>query len=201
MADLDRFFPLVMPYAMTCPEPTAEQAVRRAAIEFCEAVRPWRYVDTLTTTGTNPEPVGIPAQSEIHQIEEAWFDGCKLDRVTYVDGSSYERDGEGTPKMIYQDGPDAVVLSPTTVGPLCISLFLKPTITAETLPDFFLSQYAQVIAYGALARILMIPDQPFSEPQRAAVFAEAFERAMVKNFRVASAGQQRAPRRTHARYF
>lgn len=201
MAEFYRFLPLVLPYAMTCPEPVAEAHLRWAAIDFCEATRPWRYVDTLTTTGVNPEPIGIPAGSEIHQIEEAWFDERKLDRVSYVDGSPYANMGEGMPSVIYQDGPDAVVLSPTTVGSLRISLFLKPAVNANTLPDFFLSQYAQAIANGALARILMIPDQPFSEPQRAAVFAAAFERAKAKNFRAGSAGQQRAPRRTHARYF
>lgn len=199
--ELDRFLPLVLPYVTTCPDVTAEQYVRRAAIEFCEAVRPWRYVDTLTTTGANPEPIGIPAQSEIHQIEEAWFEDSKLDRLSYVDGSQLAGEGEGVPSAIYQDGPDAIWLSPSAVGPLRLSLFLKPSATATTLPDFFMAQYAQVIADGALSRILMLPEQPFSNPALGSRFAASFEGAKVKYFRVASAGQQRAPRRTHARYF
>lgn len=199
--ELDRFLHLVLPYATSCPDVTAEQYVLQAAIEFCEAVRPWRYVDTFTTIGTNPEPVAIPAQSEIHQIEEAWFEGRKLDRATYVEGTALAGRGEGAPSVIYQAGPDTVLLSPSGKGPLDISLFLKPSRTADTLPDFFMAQYAQVIADGALSRILMLPEQPFSNPALGTRFAASFEGAKVKNFRVASAGQQRAPRRTHARYF
>ena len=39
MKPIDDFLPLILPRAPGCPEPIAFDAIRQAAIEFCERTR------------------------------------------------------------------------------------------------------------------------------------------------------------------
>ena len=66
----------------------------------------------------------------------------------------------------------------------------------NVVPEFMLIQHAEKLAWGALARILAIPRQPFSDGAAAEVYRARFTEACANLQSATIRGQQRAPMRT-----
>lgn len=208
---LSAFLPMVLPHAPGVPEPTANFNLRLAAIEFCERTRCWRHMLTVAIEEQNSAVVA-PGFAAIHEIEHAYFDGVPLNRVQFsdIDHGEDETAQAGPPENITQIGPDQVALYPFAAGSLQISVFLKPRgghlyglneddpleDAYDTVPEFMFAQHGEPIAYGALARILAIPKQEFTNPAMASYFLKKFEEKIDGRFSANMRGQQRAPRRT-----
>lgn len=207
MTNLEDFLTKVLPFAPGCPEPTALEHIRNAAIEFCEETKLWRFDDTFEA-GDEPNIVCAPQGAVIHQIERCDFNGRKLDPAGIgwldehmPDWRSDERTSVGAPSYFTQVCPDTVRVVPHQAGRLKVWLRLKPAEDAEQLPDFIASQHRNLIGWGALAGLLMLPGQPFSDPNRATYFQARFDQALGRKTRLQSTGQQRAPIRTKATFF
>ena len=215
--NLSAFLPLVRPYAPGAAIPTITQALRLAAIDFCARTRCWRRKITVDVTRQD-YPVIAPGYAEIHEIEHATFDGgYPLRNVPYNEVDPQDFDVEGVPTLITQVAPNEVALVPFMEGELTISVFLKPQQgvfhastsgpggTAEnwydSVPEFLLSQHGEAIAAGALSRLLVMPDQPFMNPELAVAMDGRFQRAIDANFAANVTGQQRARPRTRASFF
>lgn len=198
MRELRHFLRFVLPYAPACPDPMAEQHILSAAREFCEATRCWRETDTIPIHGHAIEVVCVPPYAALHEIEDAKFDGRPLERVAFKDSL---HGAEGLPEQIMQTSMNTISIAPAACGQLTISLFLKPALDTDILPDFLYEQWAEQIGYGAVARILDLPDMPFSNPSAALTYRVLFERAKDSNFNASRRGQQRAPVRTRSRFF
>lgn len=198
MAYLSDFFPMVLSSAPACPDPTAEQWIRQAAIEFCTRTRVWRETDEFEADGHPIEVVAVPANAALHEIEAAWFNGHELEAARYKTVGTLSG---GTPRYLTQIGPDRFNLTPPEAGTFRVNMFLKPSREADELPDFLLEHYEQTIADGALARILSLPEQGWTNPQLAAAHRQSFDadvnRLSASNIR----GQQRAPVRSRSQFF
>lgn len=206
MKDLDEFLKNIRPFAPGVADPTAYEWIRQAAITFCERTRLWRYEDTITITGDNPETVVTPDGAVIHEIERLDFNGAELDEVTpaRLDELMAEwRAGTltGTPGYYTQIAPNTVSLAPIEAGDLGVYMWLKPSQDATELPDFMPDQYRQVIADGALGRILLIPNQSFTNPEMAMAFAASFQSNIDSLSCKGFTGQQRAKQRTRASFY
>lgn len=199
MKNLADFFPRVMPFAPGCSAPIAEQYIRDAAIEFCMRTRAWRDTDEFVITAATEEIVTVPPYAALHEIERMWLDGRELTPVTWPTAWEGE-DGTGTPRYVTQVGIDGVRVSPAGEGALKVSMFLKPAESADLVPDFLLDQYAQVIADGALSRILVMPGKTYTNPDMAALFGGSFQQQTSRLFNLSRRGQQRAPVRTRPRF-
>ncbi|MND20859.1 hypothetical protein D3C76_48030 [compost metagenome] len=204
MTDLDIFLPRIMPYAPGCPEPTAHAAILDAARTFCERTRLWRDEDSFEITGDTCNVICVPDGAELFEIETASWDDSPLEPIAFAD---LERDhptwrtDDGSPRFISQAGMDSIVLAPRgSTGTLRLRLFLKPSTSADELPDFLAKHYLRVIADGALAEILMIPQQPFTSPELATFYSERFAQQLDALFARNIKGQQRAPARTRPSY-
>ena len=207
MTDLDVFLPKVLPYAPGCPEPTAFEHIRNAAIEFCEETKLWRFEDSFEL-GSEPNIVCAPQGAVIHQIERCDFNGERLEPRSLdsldhqaPDWRSDERPLTGQPAWFTQVHPDTIQVVPHALGRVKVWLRLKPSEDAEQLPDFIASQHRALIGWGALASLLLLPGQPFSEPNRATYFQGKFDQALGRKSRLQSTGQQRAPIRTRPQFF
>lgn len=213
---LSEFLHLVLPQAKHCPEPFALLQLRLAAIEFCERTRCWRYVVTKELT-VNSSVLLSPITATIHEFEEATLNGLPLEPTQFSDIPADEITGEvalGQAKWITQSAPGEVSIYPFETGTLRVSCFLKPRHgqvfgtdsedpmfdAYNVVPDFMLAQHATAIADGALRRILMTPDEPFTDPQRAVVHAAEFDGACRAHFSSNMRGQQRAPVRVKPRW-
>jgi hypothetical protein len=204
MIELDVFLPNITPYAPGCAEPTAFAAIIKAAQTFCERTRLWRGSSVLQVTPAGPNLVTVPVGSELFEIESARFDGRELQPISLSDLDNYHprwRDlDNGAARWITQTEPGSVQLVPASTGALSLSTLLRPIDHAEQLPDLF-SQYTQMIADGALADILMLPAQSYSDPQRAQFYAQRFDNRIDSLCKLTIQGQQRAPVRSRARFF
>jgi hypothetical protein len=204
MIDLDVFMPHILPYAPGCPEPTAFSNIIKAAQTFSERTRLWRDRDQFSVTPTSCNVVCAPSGAELFEIESARFNGCRLEPISLSDldakHPTWRQMSAGEARWITQVEPGSVLLVPTCTGTLDLSTILRPTNDAEQLPDLF-SQYTQVIANGALAEILMLPAQSFSDPQSAQFYAMRFDNRISELSNRTIQGQQRAPVRSRAKFF
>jgi len=207
MIELDALLPNIRLYAPGVADPTAYFAIRQAAIEFCERSRTWRFDDEFNVSVSDSEALYAPAKSVIHDIEGVWFDGTKLIPKTPVQLDTLVptwRSGadkaETKPKYVTQTSPNTIVLAPFQPGKVKLSLFLKPAQDADELPDFLADQHRETIAWGALGRILLIPNQSFTNPEMGSVFGQMFQQKLDGKSTIGSTGQQRAPVRTKASF-
>lgn len=203
MRDLSDFLPKVMPFALNCPEPAAIEALRDAAQEWCRRTRMWREWDEFQTTGEDIESVSVPPGAQIFEIEQAWFDGRPLtpgrfDRTVSPWG---DREDGGYPRCITTVRANEIMLRPRCVGMLRISMFMMPSEDGDTVPDELFDRHASEMGKGALAKLLLLPNQPYTNPKMAMLFRQEFDRAADANFGANLRGQQRANVRTRPSFF
>lgn len=205
MTELDVFLPSIMPYAPGCPEPTAFAKILQAAQQFCERTRLWRDEDSFELTGDDCNVMCAPDGATVFQIESASVGGVPLEPIAHADLNRLHphwREDDGSARYISQFMPDSVLIAPgRATGTLRLTTILRPTDDAEMLPDFIAQQYRQVIADGALAEILMLPLQSFTDPDRAQFYALRFSSKLDALFHRNIKGQQRAPARTRPSFF
>lgn len=215
---IEDFFPLVRPHATACPVPMVEQNIRLSAVEFCERTRCWRMMIRRPLIRAHQAMVA-PIFAVIHEIEEASWNNCPLTPTQYSDViDTIENPIEmiGTPRYITQDTPGSVTVIPFAEGMLRLAVFLKPKAADDlaadssydagdgdinVLPEFLLTQFGEIIAAGALTRILSLPNQTYTDPKRAAGFLAQFERGANAHFGHNIKGQHRAPPRSRPDYF
>ncbi len=206
MKDLDAFMSAIRPYAPGCANVTAFTQIRLAAIEFCERTKLWRWEDDFDITGDDAEQITTPYGSVLHELDIVLFEGRELDPATpsYLDLHECNwrtSTLSGMPRFVTQLELNTIRLVPNQAGHVNVYGWLKPTADAKQLPDFLSDQYREVIAAGALARLLAQPNQPYSNPNLGAGFGALFEDKLTRLSGTAPKGQQRAPRRTRASFF
>lgn len=205
MKPLDDFLTSINPYAPGCAIPTAYFGIRQAAIEFCERTRMWRHEDSFTVTASEAEAISVPYGAALIDIEHASFDGRPLEPKTtkWLDEHHpgwRTGDASGHPTYLTQLEQNTLRIVPGQAGTVNISVWIKPSQDCEDLPDFLADQYRETIAYGALGRILMTPNQPYTNGSLAAAFLAQFEQKLVGLSSKGITGQQRARVRTQASF-
>lgn len=211
---LSKFDTLIMPFAPGAPHLLVRNMARQAAIAYCERTRIWREIVTVAVDEQN-EAIVAPDHAAIFEIEEATWEGVTaLEPTQFTDHTLLQRAESNTasePSYITQTHPNTVAVIPFATGTLTVSLFLKPrydtsmateagtgrTIDANDLvPEFLLLQHAEAITHGALARLLHIPNMPFTNPaeaqRREALFRECCDGKFASNLSM----QHRTPPRT-----
>lgn len=213
--NVSQFLPLVQPYAPQASYPAMMQALREACVEFCEKTRCWRHMVRINISRQD-QPTVAPGYAAIHEFELVTFDGDEeLIPIEYADVDLAEFAESGVPRYITQTGPNRISILPFSDGVLDISMFLKPMNGTlyemstenvpenvyDTVPEFLLTLHAEVIAHGALSRLLMIPGQPFTDARAAAHYKQEFDRRTERSFNHNVRGQHRARPRTRASWF
>lgn len=205
------FLPLVTPFALSVPDPVATHYVRQAAIDFCSRTRAWREVSEFASTGAVSQALTVPAQSSLFEIERAWFRMSntarweQLERIPYTEidqNQLTEAVAENAQaQVISQSGYNTVTILPRTTGFCKVSMFLKPKSDADSLPDFLFADFMTTIADGALSYILLLPEQPFTNPSLAGIKLTMFNQACDAHFARNIRGQHRAPLRLKSSFF
>lgn len=205
MKDIAEFLPHIYQYAPGCSAPTAYFGIRQAAIDFCERTRLWRYEDDFDIPGNDVEGITTPYGSVLHEIELIQFGGENLTPKTTAWLDEHCRgwranEMAGQPCYVVQTEPNTLRVVPWQAGHINLFLWLKPAQDATDLPDFIVDQYRETIAHGALARILAMPGQPFTNEALAASFGALFGGKLDALMRASSRGQQRGRTRTRAHF-
>lgn len=201
------FHPFVMPYAPGALDPNVDQALRLSAVEFCQRTRAWRHEVSMAAV-SGGSAIVVPDYARIHEIESAHFNKQKLDPISF-DSIDPNDTATGQPRYFTQIGADTIRVLPFQAGTLDLVLFLKPFngLSAPApvggynqVPEFIYEHHAQLIADGALARILMVPNQSYTNPSLGAQFRAAFDSGCDHLFNLNSRGQQRSRTRTKSSY-
>ncbi|SDX73960.1 hypothetical protein [Roseicitreum antarcticum] len=213
-----QFLPYVMPHAPGAPDIVAEKYIRMAAIEFCERTRCWRHLISVDLTDQTTEAMIAPYYAAIHEIEYASFTSefsqkRALTPTQFSDVSKEYRPSleTGQPEYVTQTNPNHVTVLPLAAGTLELSVFLKPRMGQQfgpgelgdpiqddfnVVPDFLLTQWGEAVACGALSKLLMVPQQRWTDPKMGGFYLTKFERACDKHFSQSIRGQQRKAKRT-----
>ena len=211
MVRTKRFLPLILPYAKSAPDVLAEQCARFAAIDFCEVSRCWRHKAAVQISDHEGVLVA-PDTAAIHEIEFAEFNGRPLTPTQFSDVQDRR---EGAPLYISQVAPNRVTVMPWEAGGLEVSLFLKPLSDSKfgtdlsdplfdrfnVVPEFLVTMHGNIIARGALARLLAMPDEPWTDMKMAAKYEAEFRLNCGSKFSQNIRGQQRTRMRTKASWF
>lgn len=208
MIDFDAFLPLILPNCANAPEPLIFQALRQAAIRFCERTRTWKGRDIIETDGCDPEPIGVPNDSVLYEVAACSQGRHPLEPIT-LDRLAHERPHWHIEEILCEYGsrwyicpePGTIIAIPRCSGLLHVEYVLKPSATAQSLPNFLLDQYGTDISNGTAALVLAKPDESYGNPKLAAALGGAFEMRLGALSNMGSAGQQKAKARTRARMF
>lgn len=208
MSSLDTFLTHVRPWAPGVSDPTAHKNIRLAAIEFCERTRLWRYEEEFDVTVEDCNSgIFTPGGSILHDIETVQFNGNELLPKATRDLDRLEPDwrsqatGTGVPSYYTQIDQGTLRIVPAMEGRVYLCLRLKPSQDATDIPAFIANEYREVIAWGALGRLLTIPGQSYSNPDLGQFYAAKFSEKLDRLSAKGVTGQQNAPKRSRARFF
>ncbi len=206
MRDIIEIAPHILPWAPNCPEPVMIQYLREAAITFCQRSRTWRGEEIYRLESADRDlPLVTCNDSVIFEIESvSWRGNGDADWQPPVESAEFSsRDDwwrDGNPRYYTQRVPGTLRVAPFSTGEIRVIMYLKPDQRADTLPDYLIELYPQIIAAGALGKILMLPRYDFSEPNLAMMHQAQFEAACDSHFRDNLRGQQRARTRVKSSY-
>lgn len=205
MIDLDAFLPLINPKAPGCPAPSAYIAIRQAAIQICERSRAWRESAEMVVNDLDDINFTVPDGSVLLDFESVLFNDIKLEAkpASWMDQCmrGWRRGSiTGYPRFFTQMKFGTLRVAPIENGILTVNFWLKPTTDCDQLPDFLLDQYSEMLAWGALGRILSTPDQPFTDFNTGAAYLGAFEQKLASLAFKGATGQQRARIRSRSHF-
>lgn len=164
------FLPRLLPYVIGCTQTMALQALVDSAISFCEdsLVIRQRLDRQLTALGQAEFDIGVTAPQSVTRILKVWLDGVEI----YPAAADIVNDqvlAQARPRTFYTLPDDTGLMAvlypvPDKAYTLDAEVALKPTRDAASLHSDLFGTWLEGVVEGAKARLMAIPDQPFSNP-------------------------------------
>lgn len=181
-----------------CTYFAAENELRKAAQEFCEKtkVAVVNMEPVLLFTGVDTYQFDVTKQQVFLQLEQARIDTGEPLKILLRDQPEEQRSIQPI-----NDREFKLIPSPSTGQKLYLRASTKPSNTATQLDDDLYDQYAEAIASGAKARLMMQLDKPYTNVQMAMVHRTEFDYQIGRaQIRVAKSFSN-APLRTTSSFF
>lgn len=191
-AEYDTILPEVAPYAPNCPEPVMVNAIRNAVIDFC-SVTGWLTQDLspiVLAANTNPYEIEADDDYEIVRVmDPLWLDGAPIRAKTELDlrrllSSSWMEMTALKPAYFTQLAINEIRVVPTPTAsvaePLTGRIVVKPKRASTGVDERLLEHHAECIAHGALERILQIPDEAYTNSEKATFHAKMYRSMRTK---------------------
>lgn len=180
------FYDHILPEVTGVAPALADFHLRQQCVEFCENSRIHTAeitpIDILanTATYTLTSPV---SGAEPFEVNAAWYNGRPLDYApidALNQASNYWRSRTGTEALGFtQKQPDQIILYPqpdtALVGGLRVDLVLRPTSVATGLTDWIANRYMKYLAAGVKARLMSMPDKPWTRPDFAQQYLALYQ--------------------------
>lgn len=167
------WFPDLLPHVPGCPNVVARHELLRAAQAFFAATRAWKVMEpalpvaadqaTVTSAPSDPE-------QELVRVESVEFDGIDLvlesvDTMTAKYGANW-KSHTGTPSAFLQVTPGEIRLYPIPSAPASTgvtrTLSVRPSDACTGLPDDLAIRFRDEIQVGAKARLMVMPNRPWT---------------------------------------
>jgi hypothetical protein len=201
MAALSAFTPRIAALVDGCPDPTIEQAVLDACIEFCERTHILKQtLDAVTLlAGVRDVDIDLPAGYKVVRTLKVWIDGSEVGAATegqiesplmVVDSISNVDPYTGTPFCYSEVLPGTIRLFPATIETCTLNarVALKPARGSKTVDDLLFENWAEAISDGALLRLFAMPER-FGDGKRAVYHDTRFRQALGQAKQEAVAGR------------
>lgn len=182
MAKWSAWGPDVMPHALGASYPLMEQEVRRAAHEFLRRTRAW--TEWLAPEKTRPEGAeyefDVPQGAAVLRIERATLDGRPFAvHAALACPSDWTEHGLDSPGLVSADRTTFRIAAGMAPGrAMQVQVSLVPSEKAAGIPDALAHQHHDAIRNGALARLLAVPGQAWTDMNLAAYRTALFEGAI-----------------------
>jgi hypothetical protein len=198
------FFPYVLPYVVGCPDPTAEQHIKLAAIEFCRRTLCHRVtLEPEPANGVTHDVELTPeAGTQIIKIKAVTVAGREIELADSIRGASLARSEYPADFAYTADGKTLMVYPLQDAGTAIeADVALAPTLASTGMNDLVALSHLQDIAQGAIASIKRIPGQPFSDLAGSAIHQNIFELRVKTIAAKVSRGLLAAQMSSHGRFF
>ena len=175
-----------------------------------QAVNPGATVLLLTYL----YPMTMPSGTAFAKGLQAWLNNNPIDPISQDDldnefnntnfswvGVNWRTDVNLPSRFYFPDDTTVgILMSPTCGGFLRVNCALKPLHSSTSLPAWIYERYIETIGHGALAKLMVVPHVPYSNPPLAQWHREMFNSLIGEaRIRAARAGS-RAPLRVHTVY-
>jgi hypothetical protein len=205
------FFPYLLPLVPHVAEPVAEQAVRDACIEFCKESLIWRTaMDPISSQkGEAVYQLDVPTGTNLANVVDLYYSEHRLWKKSVSEiAHHFSRNWmqmSGTPTVFTMLNPSEVtlVLTPdkSVTDALTGVLAFTPTRKSKNIIDFIFEDYAEEIARGAASKLMIMPNQQWTEPTMGLGYRKQFLSDMANARAHVNQGQVRAPISVHLRRF
>ena len=204
------FLTKVSPEVPGCPLSVAEDAVREAAIEFCEKGWAWIHTPAAISSVANQGTYAFtpPVGAMVSRVLQAWYDNRQLvprtaDQLAedYANWTTVT----GSPKYMIQNDEEnlTVVPNPTAavVDAITMRVALRPTRASTDIETRIYEHHLDAIAMGAKAKLMMMADKTWSNLNMAATYQSMFDDKIAVARYKAQKGYGRATRRVAGSFF
>lgn len=188
MIDQSEFLALVTPHVAGCPNPIVRDAIRSTCADFCRETNIWReLLDPIPIeAGRADYELPAPSQTLVVLLHEMTALGEPIDPKAsqWLDGhwSQWRTQVGPRPRYYTQDAPNVIRLVPIPDvdipdGLADMRVSLQPTHTATRVGDIVFREFADGIKAGALVRLMLIPNQAWSNADLANYYRAEFQQA------------------------
>lgn len=166
------------------PDFILERVVRDASIEFCKKTGVYipEAESVSIVAGVNEYEVSIPTGTELNYITDIFADKTRLQAVSWSELLHRVGDGteRGVPKYYSQRDNASFFLAPIpdAADTLRVVYSLKPSAGSTSIPDTVGKENREAITQGAVYRLQMMPNQPFSNQSAGIINKQLFDQAV-----------------------
>lgn len=173
-----------------CPEELMRQAIVYTAKDFCSRTHAWNvFMDPIRLVDDVAEyELEYPYGSKPVAAMAVWIGARKLDPITsnqLADALPDWQTAKSNEPRFYNAAKldSAITVYPTPINStaeLTMRVALEPRLDSAQLPDMLLEKYADAIASGAKARLMVMPNKQWSAPANGVAYKAAYEGAVVE---------------------
>jgi hypothetical protein len=170
-------YPRITPVTGLAPNATILRAIQDASIEYFRTSQAWRHKPTPINTeaGVGSYTFNVPVSTRATKIIVAKYDEIPLDPTSSLQRRmTTTQDSVSTYELV---GGDSVLINgfpQNDNGILTLEVALEPTFLASDIPDSEMNVHYEGLVAGAIARLLLMPNQAWSAPANAEYYQSLF---------------------------
>lgn len=162
------------------PSEAIGNEIRSSVIEFCQRTRSWRDYQTIfLSPGQHEYRLRFLMEGRVDQVLSCDLrkgtEGRAIKKVEVTD-----RFKSGRPAY-FSESPGYVRFSPVPDEDgyeARLHVIYVPAVGSRTYPDFIYDEWREAVTAGAVSRLLLQPDRPWSNPDRGLYLEREFHLAV-----------------------
>lgn len=177
----------VLPQLAADPsDPVTEQAIKRAVIEFCRESWIWQFFPDAQNvrSGTAEYDIEPPSGADVVTVVDVEYNRVPLTpkSVAWLNKEipGWRTTGAAV-KHYTQIDTEQVILAPlpaeNITNGLVMTVALQPSQKATGFPSWIAAQYIYQIAEGAMAKLMLMPNKPWTDMATGQDHRTRFEQA------------------------